>query len=226
MASEIYIPINKLVSEKQKELISLVVHWSFISAGPPFESKKYDGSLIRYQGIKFQGSPQMVFWSGYIEPYLENYGLEIIETIGKSSYESGIEIEAAIKECISALNNMVLSVYNQMAEVDSRLLGNGSTPTEMRNVSGMVESMQNTLNGHATIIQKKYIKMQSDKHQAHTTNNFNAPVQNAQTGNKNIQNNTHAASSNTFFQWVMDHLVSVIVASVIAGVILTFISGV
>ena len=67
--------------------------------------------------------------------------------------------------------------------------------------------------------------MQSDKHQAQTTNNFNAPVQNVQIGNQSIQNNTHAPSSNTFFQWVMDHLVSVVVASVIAGVILTFISG-
>lgn len=225
MASEIYTLINKLVSERQKELINLVVHWSFISAGPLFESKKHDGSLIRYQGIMFQGSPQMIFWSDYIEPYLENYGLEIIETIGKSSYESGIEIEAAIKECITALNNMVLSVYNQMAEVDSRLMGNGSTPAEKRNVSGMVKSMQNTLNGHATIIQKKYIKMQSDKHQAQTTNHFNAPVQNVQTGNQSTQINTHAPSSNTFFQWVMDHLVSVVVASVLAGLILTFISG-
>ena len=140
MSSEIYTLINKLVSERQKELINLVVHWSFISVGPPFETKKYDGTPIHYQGIKFQGSPQMAFWSDYIEPYLENYGLEIIEAIGKSSFESGIEIKTAINECLTSLNNMVLNVYNQMADVDSRLMGNGSTPAEKRNISGMVKS--------------------------------------------------------------------------------------
>ncbi|TOL77222.1 hypothetical protein CGH89_25185, partial [Vibrio parahaemolyticus] len=70
------------VSETQKKLVDMVVKWSFISVGPPFETQKYDGTPIRYQGIKFAGSPQQVFWCGYIEPYLENHSLEILEQVG------------------------------------------------------------------------------------------------------------------------------------------------
>lgn len=221
MASEIYTLTSKLVSEKQQELVNLIVQWSFISVGPPFETQKYDGTPIRYQGIKFKGSPRDVFWSGYIEPYLENYGLEILDQVCKASFECGVNIDDATVEGTACINGMISTVYNQMARVDSKLMGNGFKPAEKRDVSGHISMMKKTINGHANIINKKYKNMKKNQNTTNVTNNFNSTVENVQTGNQSTQVNVKSSTPKAgVFKWVLDHLISVIVA----GVAVVFIS--
>ncbi|WP_155512035.1 hypothetical protein [Vibrio metoecus] len=49
MASEVHPLTNKLVSETQKKLVDIVVKWSFISVGPPFETQN---TMARQSDIK------------------------------------------------------------------------------------------------------------------------------------------------------------------------------
>jgi hypothetical protein len=225
MASEVYSLTNKLVSETQKKLVDMVVKWSFISVGPPFETQKYDGTPIRYQGIKFAGSPQQVFWCGYIEPYLENHSLEILEQVGKTAYDCGVSIDTAIQECLSALNGMVVTVYRHMADVDSRLMGNGFKPAPKRSVLGYVAKMEKTVSGHAVIVKKKYENMSKKEENSSVTNNFNAPVENVQTGNGSSITNIKSSSRKSVGQWFIDHIVSVIFAGVASGVLVLLLTG-
>lgn len=219
MQSEISPLTKKLVFEKQQELVKLVVNWSFLTAGPPFESKKYDGSLIRYQGIKFEGSPRRVFWTGYIEPYLENYGLDVLKQVGGSALDCGVNIELAIDECVSSINGMIATVYNHMADVDSRLMGNGFEPAKKKDVSGYVLNMQKTIKGHAKMVKMKYEKMDSEQNKSTVTNNFHAKVENIQAGINNTQNSAQSASKKGVAQWILDHLGSVVVGVIVAAVV-------
>ncbi|MYM59692.1 hypothetical protein GTG28_10710 [Vibrio sp. OCN044] len=225
MTSEVYPLTSKLVSETQRKLVDMVVSWSFISAGPPFEAQKYDGTPIRYQGIEFAGSPQQVFWSGYIEPYLENHSLKILEQVGKTAYECDVSIESATQECRSALNGMIAKVYRHMADVDSRLMGNGFQPAPKRCVLGHVSRMEKIISGHTLIIKKKYENISKTQGSSNVTNNFNAPIENVQAGNNNSLINVKSSSSKSLGQWLMDNIVSVVLTGVVSGLLVLWLAG-
>ena len=64
---------QKRVNDAIKALIKKqVTPWVFMTTGRPFHIKRLDGTDIAYHGIGFEGSPKKVFWSGYIEPFLEH----------------------------------------------------------------------------------------------------------------------------------------------------------
>ena len=50
--------------------------WAFFNTGHPTKLTAYDGSSIGYSGVGFEGSLRLVFWSRYIEPFLENLVVE------------------------------------------------------------------------------------------------------------------------------------------------------
>lgn len=226
MASEVYPLTSKLVSETQKKLIDMVVKWSFISVGPPFETQKYDGAPIKYQGIKFAGSPQQVFWCGYIEPYLENHSLEILEQVGESAYDCNVPIDRSIQECLAALNGMVAMVYRHMADVDSRLMGNGFKPAPKRNISGYVAQVEKTIQGHAVMIKMKYENMNKKQNDSSVTNNFNAPIENVQTGSGSSLTNIKSSPKKGLGQWLIDHIVSVVITGVVSGLLVLWLADV
>lgn len=74
-----------------------VTPWSLMAAGMaaghPFHVKSFDGTDIRYQGIDFEGSPSLVFWSGYIEPFLEHLCTSEIEAAVSMSKANGVGIK-------------------------------------------------------------------------------------------------------------------------------------
>src|ERR1700724_42620 len=63
---------RKFINDSIEQLLKQqVTPWAFFAAGPSFQIKSFDGRLIAYQGVEFEGSPRLVFWSRYIEPFLE-----------------------------------------------------------------------------------------------------------------------------------------------------------
>ncbi len=72
MTTQLYPTFRKRVDDAIEQLIKQkVTPWSFLTAGPPFRIKSFDGKQIAYEGVGFEGSPRQVFWSRYIEPFLE-----------------------------------------------------------------------------------------------------------------------------------------------------------
>src|SRR5436190_22519772 len=73
MATPLYPTFRKRVDDAVEQLIKKqVTPWSFLTAGPPFRIESFDGGKIAYQGVGFEGSPRLVFWARYIEPFLED----------------------------------------------------------------------------------------------------------------------------------------------------------
>src|SRR5205807_290395 len=73
MTTPLYPTFDKRISDGVRLLIQKqVTPWAFLTAGPPFHVKYFDGKEIHYQGIAFEGSPVHVFWGRYIEPFLEH----------------------------------------------------------------------------------------------------------------------------------------------------------
>ena len=96
-----------------------------MKAGPPFRIKSFDGREIAYRGIGFEGSPREVFWSRYIEPFLEQLSISEIEAAISLAREKGVDARFLLPELQGLLSAGFRKVYGEMADVDRCLRGKG-----------------------------------------------------------------------------------------------------
>ena len=97
--------------------------WLFMSVG--LSVTKLDGSPISYRGIKFEGSPRQVFWSSYIQPFLEHLATSEIAAGVSMARERGIDARQLLPEIQGLLLSAISKVFDRMADVDRRLRGDG-----------------------------------------------------------------------------------------------------
>jgi len=126
MTTPLYPTFIKRIDDATEELIQKqVTPWFFLTSGRPFRVKKFDGHEIAYEGIGFEGSPSNVFWSRYIEPFLEALAIQEITTATSLARERGVDARLLLPEVQGLLNAACRKVFAEMAEVDRRLRGKG-----------------------------------------------------------------------------------------------------
>lgn len=126
MTTPLYPTFRKRVDDAFEQLIQQqVTPWSFMTAGPPFRIKSFDGGESAYQGIAFEGSPREVFWSRYIEPFLERLCISELEAAVSMAREKGVDARRLLPELQGLLSSGFRKVYERMADVDRRLRGKG-----------------------------------------------------------------------------------------------------
>ncbi len=118
--------------------------------------QKYDGSMICYQGIKFEGSPKHVFWQGFIEPFLENGAIEILNQTAAMARKCNLSITDCLNEAENILKILVSLTYEEMAVIDQRLSGDGIKKGPRVNISGKVTSMNSLINSHRKVAELEY----------------------------------------------------------------------
>lgn len=127
MKTPLYPTIRKRVNDAIDSLIKTqVTPWIFMTAGPPFRIRKFDGSEIIYEGIGFEGSPNKVFWSRYIEPFLENICITEIDFAVSTAKNRDVDGRLLLRELHELLASGCRRVYARMTDVDQRLRGKGS----------------------------------------------------------------------------------------------------
>ncbi len=151
----LYARTNKAVHEIDSKLTGLIHKWHHLNAGVPMRIEKYDGSIISYEGIAYKGSPVTVFWNGFIEPYLENYSLEVLKQTSALAIECQFPVAESVDEAQSLLMVLIRRIYNEMAEVDSILKGNGFEFPKKVDVSGKILGMSELICQHAAIERMK-----------------------------------------------------------------------
>ena len=92
MTTPLYPTFQKRISDSFDQLIkNQVTPWAFLNTGKPMRVKTHDNRPISYEGIGFEGSPEQVFWSSYVDPFMEeigSYGLPWNEIVnGKLAFE-------------------------------------------------------------------------------------------------------------------------------------------
>lgn len=145
----------KTVQDIDLKLTHLIHKWRFLKAGPPMRVQKYDGSEICYQGIAFSGSPVKVFWNDFIDPYLENYSITVLEQTSALAFECQFPLEETIEEAKRLLLVMVRRIYNDMAETDRILRGDGINFPDKKDVSSYIENMSHIVCENAEIEKMK-----------------------------------------------------------------------
>lgn len=126
MTTPLYPIFRKRIKDGTEQIIQdQVMPWALLTAGPPFKVKQFSGREISYQGIGFEGSPRKVFWSRYIDPFLEAFAIEEIDIAVSSAKERRVDAKLLLPEVQNLLIDAVQKIFLEMAEIDRRLLGNG-----------------------------------------------------------------------------------------------------
>lgn len=147
MSTPLYPTFRKRVDDVLEQLIKQqVTPWAFMTAGPPFSIKSFDGREIAYQGIAFAGSPREVFWSRYIEPFLEQLCISEIEAAVSMAREKGVDVRFLLPELQGLLSSGFRKVYERMADVDRGLRGKGfPNSVTLRSVEPEIQHMDKFL---------------------------------------------------------------------------------
>ncbi len=132
--------VNDFYAKLDKEQL---MPWNFFRSGVMPEVKKYYGGTIKYSGTEFSGSPVLVFWEGFIEPFLEHGISEILEQVANDALEKQLNPEPCISEAAGLLDGVINNTYNQMAEIDQKLRGKGNPKSVKRkDVTENIEKMR------------------------------------------------------------------------------------
>ena len=151
--------VNDFYAKLEKEQL---MPWNFFHSGVMPEVKKYYGGTIKYSGIEYSGSPVLVFWEGFIEPFLEHGITEILEQVTNDAFEKQLNPEPCINDAAMLLDGVINNTYNQMAEIDQRLRGKGNPKSvKQKDVTENIEKMRTYLQRH----KESFSKMAAAKYQ-------------------------------------------------------------
>jgi len=81
----------------------------------------HDGRTCRYSGVKYEGTPVLVFWEALIDPFLEDEIRSVLDSVGNECVANNVDAEVPLDEAAGLLCGMVHGVYDRMAYVDQRL---------------------------------------------------------------------------------------------------------
>lgn len=99
--------------------------WFFFNSNG-INIKKFDGKDISISGCVFSSSSSsLVFWSGYVEPYIEDVINRMTEETIRLANDKNVQISAVLDSTKANLSGGIDTVYCKMQEVDRRLRGNG-----------------------------------------------------------------------------------------------------
>jgi len=144
--------VNDFYAKLDKEQLT---PWCFFNTGKMPEVKKYYGGTIKCSGVEFSGTVVLVFWEGFIEPFLEHGIVKILEQVADDTSAKQLNPELCISEAAGLLDGVISKTYNRMAEIDQRLRGKGNPKSVKRkDVTEQIEKMRNYLQRHKEAISK------------------------------------------------------------------------
>ena len=126
MTTPLYPTFQKRISDSFEQLIKKqVTPWAFLNSGKPMRVTTHDQRQISYEGAGFEGSPEQVFWSRYIEPFMEDISISEINAATRMASEKYISAALLLPEVESLLLAGVRKTFSEMAKTDQRLRGKG-----------------------------------------------------------------------------------------------------
>jgi len=126
MTTSLYPTFQKRISDSFDQLIkNQVTPWAFLNSGKPMRVTTHDQRQISYEGVGFEGSPEHVFWSRYIEPFMEEISIKEIGAVTKMAEEKDVNATLLLPEVEGLLLAGVRKTFSEMAKTDQRLRGRG-----------------------------------------------------------------------------------------------------
>lgn len=139
--------IHDTINDKKQKLNVLLEKWKMFYVRWHLEVPMYNGKQVHYEGVTFEGSPQIVFWE-FFDPYIKASCKNVMKTVFDYSKERNISLRKAKKETVKELEIFAYAFYSQMKNVDVLLMRRslGTNTVSQKDISGKINQT------------KKYIK--------------------------------------------------------------------
>jgi hypothetical protein len=149
------------ISEEFKRLIKEQINpWGLFNSGRG-SVKKFDGKTIPFSGGFTNSSIRIVFWKGYIEPYIEDIIKRMIEGTVELANNKNVSISMVLGSTEANLSGGIDTVYYEMQKVDRRLRGGGDPESVLKkDVSFEVKKMNDFLDRQIKIAEDLHFKIQ------------------------------------------------------------------
>ena len=166
----LYARTRKMVREAYETLYQEKLKpWRFFYVHP-LRCTDCRGNPVRYEGVKFEGSPRVVFWAGFIEPCLEDITVQVLDATALNCQKSHLKPDVYLKEAADLLEVFVRKVYENMARTDQVLLGEGFPDrVKPRDITAKLTAMNQLITGHlkATLITHPATDIHSEHLEVH-----------------------------------------------------------
>ena len=138
----LYPIIHGHVLEVDQVISDKLMKWRMFSAQWKLDVTTFHGKRIYYSGVKYEGSPEHVFWSGFVEPFLRDGIESTLRLVVDECAIRKLKPTVYLDEASSLLELLVEKTYLTMAEIDKVLMGGGYPKSiEPRDVSTKIEGM-------------------------------------------------------------------------------------
>lgn len=116
---------ERIESEFQRLEKEKVTPWAFLLSGKGLRVTDFFGKQISYEGVEFEGSPRIVFWNGFIQPFLNDIVSRSFSETRSFCLIHGVEPSAPLEETASLLKAGIAHIYERMVDIDQKLRGKG-----------------------------------------------------------------------------------------------------
>jgi hypothetical protein len=96
-----------------------------MNAGASLQTTDFKGKPVSHQGAQFEGSPQVVFWSDFFEPFMVDAAQQSLEWVIQTCHDRHLDARDYIAETTELLDLLVVRAYEEMARTDQLLRGQG-----------------------------------------------------------------------------------------------------
>ncbi|MGV8949062.1 MAG: hypothetical protein ACOH2E_06860 [Candidatus Paracaedibacter sp.] len=143
--SQCYDRLDRYIAKQFKNLEdSHLTKWNFFK-NQVIEDEYPGGNPIKIGGVGliFEGSPCQIFWDAhYIPGYIEKIFDECLEICAESGKQFNIHPNKRLQELEELFLPKIPEVFGKMAEIDSRLRGDGINIPLPQNTEGYSENLQ------------------------------------------------------------------------------------
>ncbi len=162
--TDLYPKTQKLISDLHESLeTKKIIPWAFLLTSTGLKITRLDGRQISYSGIKFSGSPEQVFWTRFIEPFLEDGIINILDTIAEDCLQGSLDPTPHLEEAVGLYKIMTIKVYRRMVQIDRNLRGEGfpekATP---KDANSKIASMERFIDGQLKVKKALLLKKRPD----------------------------------------------------------------
>lgn len=126
--------------------------WRMFRALWELETEDFHGKKISYRGIKYTGSPEMVFWC-YFQPFFDHEIPKVLAEIEKDCSNKNLPPEEFLKEAADLLKVMVSRLWKEIAKTHQILKGDGFPKTEdLRDMSGTISAAKEKIDAEVAAL--------------------------------------------------------------------------
>lgn len=89
------------------------------------KTTNFNGTPVHYQGVTFDGTPRVVFWGDFFEPFMYDAARQSLEWVVEACRDRHLDSSEYLSEATALLHLLIAKTYEEMARIDQVLRGRG-----------------------------------------------------------------------------------------------------